>query len=118
MAQYLLKMIQPVGVVPSKDDLVPVMQKLGAIDAELQAQGSWVFGGGLHQPTTATVVRPGKSDPVVTDGPFAEGAEYVGGIMIIDVADLDEALMWSKRYVEATGLGIETSPFIEGAPGA
>lgn len=118
MAQYLLKMIQPVGEVPDQSVLGPVMEKLGAIQQELAAQDSWVFGGGLHQPETASMVRPGSSGPVVTDGPFAEGAEFVGGVTIIDVADLDEALRWAGRYVEATGLATEVSPFIAGVPGA
>lgn len=118
MAQYLLKMIQPVGAVPDKSVLEPIMQQLGAIREELEAQGSWVFGGGLHQPDTASMVRPSESGPVVTDGPFAEGSEYVGGVTIIDVADLDEALRWASRYVEVTGLANEVSPFIAGMPGS
>ena len=118
MAQYLLKMIQPVGEVPDQSVLGPVMEKLGAIREELAAQDSWVFGGGLHQPETASVVRPGDTGPVVTDGPFAEGAEFVGGVTIIDVVDLDEALRWASRYVEATGLSTEVSPFIDGPPKA
>lgn len=118
MAQYLLKMIQPVGEVPDQATLAPIMEQLGAIRQELAAQDSWVFGGGLHQPDTASMVRPGGSGPVVTDGPFAEGAEFVGGVTIIDVTDLDEALRWASRYVEATGLATEVAPFIAGMPGA
>lgn len=117
MAQYLLKMIQPVGQVPDESVLGPVMQRLGVIRDELAAQGSWIFGGGLHQPDAASMVRPSASGPVVTDGPFAEGAEFVGGVTIIDVADLDEALRWAGRYVEATGLATEVAPFIAGVPG-
>ncbi|MFC6703776.1 YciI family protein [Flexivirga alba] len=116
MAQYLLKMIQPVGEVPDHSVLGPIMAKLGAIREELVAQNSWVFGGGLHQPDTASMVRPSDSGPVVTDGPFAEGAEFVGGVTIIDVEDLDEALRWASRYVEATGLANEVAPFIGGMP--
>lgn len=118
MAQYLLKMIQPVGEVPDAAALAPIMERLGAIRQELEAQRSWVFGGGLHQPDSASMVRPGPSGPVVSDGPFAEGAEFVGGVTIIDVADLDEALRWAGRYVEVTGLATEVAPFIDGMPGA
>ena len=118
MAQYLLKMIQPVGEIPDESVLGPVMQRLGVIQQELAAQGSWVFGGGLHQPEAASMVRPGDSGPLVTDGPFAEGAEFVGGVTIIDVADLDEALRWASRYVEVTGLATEVTPFVAGMPGA
>lgn len=118
MAQYLLKMIQPVGIVPDFAELAPVMARLGELQQELANQGSWVFGGGLHQPDSATVIRPGDGEPVVTDGPFAEGSEFVGGLTIIDVADLDEALKWARRYVEATGLPTEVAPFLAGPPGA
>ncbi|GAB3301775.1 hypothetical protein EK0264_01115 [Epidermidibacterium keratini] len=118
MAQYLLKMIQPVGIVPSFEELAPVMQKLGALQQELASEGSWVFGGGLHQPDSATMVRPGDGSPLITDGPFAEGAEFVGGVTIIDVADLDAALRWAKRYVDVTGLATEVTPFLAGPPGA
>jgi hypothetical protein len=117
MAQYLLKMIQPVGEIPDASVLGPVMQKLGVIQQELAAQGSWVFGGGLHQPETASMVRPSESGPVVTDGPVAEGSEFVGGVTIVDVADLDEALRWAGRYVEITGLATEVAPFIAGMAG-
>ena len=96
MAQYLLKMIQPVGIVPDFAELAPVMARLGELQQELANQGSWVFGGGLHQPESATVIRPGDGEPVVTDGPFAEGGEFVGGVTIIDVADLDPTWWWRQ----------------------
>ena len=117
MAQYLLKMIQPVGEVPSTDDLAPVMEQLARIQTELTEQGSWVFGNGLHQPEASSVVRPGATGALVVDGPYAEGKEFVGGITIIDVADLDAALHWARRQVEATGLTIEVAPFLAGPPG-
>ncbi|GAB3500043.1 YciI family protein [Flexivirga lutea] len=116
MAHYLLKMIQPVGEVPDASVLAPVMQQLAVVQRELAAQDSWVFGGGLHQPEAASMVRPGDSGPVVTDGPFAEGAEFLGGVTIIDVADVDEALRWAGRYVEITGLATEVAPFIADTP--
>lgn len=116
MTQYLLKMIQPVGEVPDEAELAPVMQKLAAMQAELVAQGAWVFGAGLHQPEAATVVRPGTSGVVVTDGPYAEGKEFVGGVTIIEVPDLDVALDWGRRYAEAAGLPIEVAPFLAGPP--
>lgn len=116
MAQYLLKMIQPAGEVPDMDALGPVMQKMADLQSELAAQGAWVFGAGLHQPESASVVRPESSGTVVTDGPYAEGKEFVGGVTIIDVADLDEALKWAQRYAEATTLPIEVAPFLSGPP--
>lgn len=111
MAQYLLKMIQPVGIVPDAADLAPVMEELGRCQQELQAKGSWVFGNGLTQPDAATVVRATDSGVSITDGPYSEGKEFLGGVTIIDVPDLDEALSWASRYATATGLPIEVAPF-------
>lgn len=113
MTQYLLTMFQPEGPVPSDEELAPVMAGLEAISAELEAAGSWVFAGGLHPPSSATVVRRSDSAMLVTDGPFLEGKEYVGGFTIIDVPDLDEALVWARRTAACTGLPIEVRPFAD-----
>jgi hypothetical protein len=111
MKQYLLSMYQPQGPIPPPEVLGPVMEKLGAIRRELQDQNAWVFGQGLHAPETATVLRAQGDDVIVTDGPFAEGKEYLGGVTIIKAADLDAALAWARRYAEITGLPIEVRPF-------
>ena len=111
MKQYLLSMYQPEGPIPPPEVLGPVMEKLGAIRRELQDQNAWVFGQGLHAPETATVLKAQGDDVIVTDGPFAEGKEYLGGVTIIKAADLDAALAWARRYAEITGLPIEVRPF-------
>ena len=112
MKQYLLSMYQPQGgQVPPPEVLGPVMEKLGAFRQELASQGAWVFGNGLHAPETATMLRPKDGDVLVTDGPFAEGKEYLGGVTIIKAPDLDTALAWGRRYALATGLPIEVRPF-------
>jgi hypothetical protein len=111
MKQYLLSMYQPQGPIPPPEVLGPVMEKLGAIRRELQDQNAWVFGQGLHAPETATVLRAQGEDVIVTDGPFAEGKEYLGGVTIIKASDLDAALAWARRYAEITGLAIEVRPF-------
>jgi len=111
MKQYLLSMYQPQGPIPPPEVLGPVMEKLGAVRRELQDQNAWVFGQGLHAPETATVLRAEGDDVIVTDGPFAEGKEYLGGVTIIKAADLDAALGWARRYAEITGLPIEVRPF-------
>ena len=111
MKHYLLSFCQPDGEPPAPEALAKIMAKVGALRSELQAQGSWVFGDGLHAPTTATVLRAGDEGVVTTDGPFAEGKEHIGGLVIIRVADLDAALAWSRRYAEATTLPIEVRPF-------
>ncbi len=111
MTHYVLTMFQPEGPVPSAEELAPVMDALGEIRRELRTSGSWVFAGGLHPPSTATVVRSTGGKTLVTDGPFLEGREYVGGLTIIDVPDLDEALVWARRTAECSGLPIEVRPF-------
>jgi hypothetical protein len=111
MKQYLLSMYQPQGPIPSPEVLGPVMEKLGVIRRELQDQGAWVFGQGLHAPETATVLRAQEDEVLVTDGPFAEGKEYLGGVTIIKAPDLDAALAWGRQYTLITGLPIEVRPF-------
>jgi hypothetical protein len=111
MKQYLLSMYQPQGPIPPPEVLGPVMEKLGVLRRELQEQNAWVFGQGLHAPETATVLRPQGDDVIVTDGPFAEGKEYLGGVTIIKAPDLDAALAWARRYAEITGLTMEVRPF-------
>ena len=111
MKQYLLSMYQPEGPIPPPEVLGPVMEKLGVMRQELRDQGAWVFGQGLHAPETATVLRARDDDVMVTDGPFAEGKEYLGGVTIIKAPDLDSALAWGRRYALATGLPIEVRPF-------
>jgi hypothetical protein len=64
------------------------------------AAGAWVFAGGLHGPETATVLRPKDGDVLITDGPYAEGKEYLGGLCLIKAPDLDAALEWGRK---ATG---------------
>ncbi len=60
-----------------------IVRDLDALHAELKAAGAWVFAGGLHAPSTATVVRVKDGELLTTDGPFAEGKEHVGGFWII-----------------------------------
>jgi len=112
MKQYLISMYQPDG--PGRPDpafLERVMKDIYQIRDELKSQGSWVFAGGLHDASTATVVRVRNGEVLMTDGPFAEGKEHIGGFTIIRVADLDAALEWGRRYAQATTLPIEVRPF-------
>ena len=110
MPHYLLSVIQPTGVEPEPGALARVMERVAAVNDELRATGAWVFTAGLHAPDTATVVRTGPGEPLLTDGPYVEGKEYVGGIWMISAADLDAALDWGRRVSEATTLPIEVRP--------
>jgi hypothetical protein len=111
MKQYLISIYQPDGPPPPPEILDKVMADIEAIRAELREAGSWVFGAGLHAPSTATVLRPKDGDVLVTDGPFAEGKEHLGGFTILKAPDLDAALAWGRRYAQATTLPIEVRPF-------
>ena len=111
MKQYLIAMYQPQGPIPPREVLDRVMDELGVVRRKLETTGSWVFGNGLHDGSTATVVRSHDGDVVMTDGPFVEGKEYLGGITIIKAPDLDAALAVGRRYAEITRLPIEVRPF-------
>ncbi len=112
MTRYLLSIQQPDGPPPADVDLGRVGERIEAILGDMRASGAWIFNGALHPPDTATVVQIRDGDQVLTDGPYAEGKEHVGGIAVIAVPDLDEALGWATRLAEAIGLPIEVRPFV------
>jgi hypothetical protein len=111
MKLYLISIYQPDGGPPPPEKLSRVMAELDVIRRELESSGSWVFAGGLHPPSTATLLRASGDDVLVTDGPFVEGKEHLGGFTIIRAPDLDVALEWGRRYARATTLPIEVRPF-------
>ena len=111
MKQYLLSIYQPDGPLPPRDTLDKVMEDMNAFIEETKTAGAWVFNGGLHEPSTATVVRVRDGEPLMTDGPFAEGKEHLGGCCIIKAPDLDSALEWGRKATRATTLPIEVRPF-------
>ncbi len=113
MAQYLLSIYQPVGAPPPPERLESIMRDVNAVRQEMQSAGVWVFAAGLHPTATATVVRVKDGDVLMTDGPFVEGKEHLGGFSIIRVPDLDAALEWAKKLAKATMLPIEVRPFVE-----
>jgi hypothetical protein len=111
MKQYLLSIYQPDGGPPAPEVLDEVMRDLAVLNEEIKAAGAWVFTGGLHPPSTTTVVRVTDGDVLITDGPYAEGKEHVGGFWIITAPDLDAALEWGRKAASATSLPIEVRPF-------
>ena len=108
---YMLSIIQPTGGEISPEDLQTVMADVESLRAELKDAGAWVFAGGLAAPSTATVVRADGDGVLTTDGPFAEGKEYVGGFNVVDAPDLDAALEWGRKLSRATTLPVEVRPF-------
>ncbi|AOT02398.1 YciI family protein [Arthrobacter sp. U41] len=110
MAQYLLSVYQPVGPAPDPEFLEPIMRDVDALNREMQDAGAWVFGAGLHPTDTATVVRAQGTEVLITDGPFAETKEHLGGFTVIEAEDLDAALGWAGKLARATTLPIEVRP--------
>ncbi|GAA2814298.1 YciI family protein [Saccharopolyspora taberi] len=117
MKEYLLSIYQPDGEPPAPEVLDPIMREVEAVNAELRAAGAWVFAGGLHPPSTATVVRSAGEDALMTDGPYVEGKEHIGGFTVIRAEDLDAALEWGRKLARATTLPIEVRPLQEGSCG-
>ena len=111
MTQYLLTVVEPTDGVLEPEVLAAIMKDVDAVDQEMHDAGVWVFAGGLYPPSSATVLRPKDDDVLLTDGPFAEGKEHVGGFSIIDAPDLDAALDWGRKLARATTLPIEVRPF-------
>jgi hypothetical protein len=110
MARYMLGIYQPVGDPPPPEVLEPIMRDLEKVNEEMRAAGAWVFAAGLHDPSTATVLRAQEGEVLVTDGPFAEGKEHLGGFTIIEAPDLDAALEWGRKVARALTLPIEVRP--------
>jgi hypothetical protein len=116
MKQYMLSVIQPTeGEKPPPEVLDAIMRDVDALRAEISAAGSWVFSAGLYPPSTATVVRAKGAEVLITDGPFAEGKECIGGFMIIKAPDLDAALAWARKASQVITLPIEVRPVQEEA---
>ncbi len=113
MPLYLLSIYQPDGDGPGPDSMARIVADLQQLNDELRESSSWVFTGGLHAASSATVVR---SDGMITDGPYVEGKEHIGGIWLINAPDLDAALTWGRKAAAATTLPIEVRPFRDVAP--
>ena len=112
MTQYMLAVHHSPDAPPPPPELMQVaFRQVDAFNAEVQAAGVWVFGGGLHAPEIATVVRAQDGDTIITDGPFAETKEQLGGFWIIDVPDLDAALAWAAKGSAACMGPVEVRPF-------
>ena len=127
MSQYLLSTYAVEGEVHGKqevheqsmtpEEMQTFMERVTALEAEMKASGAFVFTGRLHDPDAATVVRSSDGDLIMTDGPFVESKEHIAGFYIINADDLDAALAWAGKVVDAINHPIEVTPFFE-MPGA
>jgi hypothetical protein len=114
MAQYLLSHHSVEGEArdPMTDEeMQQSWKEIQVLNEELKSAGAWVFGGALHDPDTATVVRMSAGEVLTTDGPFAESKEHLGGFYIIEASDLDAAIAWASKTTAAVRKPIEVRPF-------
>jgi hypothetical protein len=114
MAQYLLSVHSvegEAGTPMADEEMHQYMEQIHVLEGEMKSTGAWVFGGALHAPDTATVVRVSDDDVLTTDGPFAESKEHIGGFYIIEAADLDAALGWASKVTAIVTKPIEVRPF-------
>jgi hypothetical protein len=112
MPQYLLSVYMVEGAeVPSPETQQQMFEGVDRFNTKLQAEGAWVFAGGLHPAETATVVDARGAEPIITDGPFAEAKEQIGGFGVIEAADLDAALTWAREGSAACLGPVEVRPF-------
>jgi hypothetical protein len=118
MKQYMLGVAMVEGAPsPPPEEAQQAYQRVDRLNAELQSAGAWVFAGGLLPASSATVVRADGDDIVVTDGPFTESKEHIGGFWVIQVEDLDVAMSWAAKATRACGAPVEVRPFQEEPPG-
>jgi len=112
MKQYLLSVCFVEGdPAPSGEATEKAYRDVDTLNAEMQAAGAWVFAGGLHPQSSATVLRVKDGEVVTTDGPFTEGKEYIGGFWVIQADDLDAALAWGAKATRACAQPVEVRPF-------
>jgi|SRR5579872_4420671 len=106
--QYLVSVINDTDVLASPDEDVAI----DVFNDHLQAEGHWVFAGGLGSPTSATVIDNRGAEAMITDGPFLESKEYIVGFWIIEAADLDVAVRLAAEGSKACNRKVEVRPFL------
>lgn len=112
MTQYMLSVPGSVDdEMPSAEVVERMFADVETFNQKVRDAGKWVFAGGLEPITTATTVDATGDSPTVTDGPYSEAKEFLGGFWVIEAADLDEALQWAKEGSAACGGAVEVRPF-------
>jgi hypothetical protein len=94
----------------NSEEMQRMFDQVGKYNDELQNAGAWVFGCGLAPASSATVVRATGGDVSMTDGPYAETKEQMGGFWVIEAADLDVALEWARKCAQACEGPVELRP--------
>jgi hypothetical protein len=116
MTHYMMTVHGPAelnefGNYGSKEEMEEAFAATGAFNEKLRAEGYWVFAGGLESASTATVVDGQGETPVITDGPYLESKEVIGGFWVIDAPDLDVALKLAAEASNACRGKVEVRPF-------
>jgi hypothetical protein len=106
--QYLVSVIDDTASSATPEE----MAAIDVFNDRLQAEGHWVFAGGLGSPGTATVIDNRGGEALFTDGPFVESKEYLAGLWIIEAADLDVALKLAAEGSKACDRKVEVRPFL------
>ncbi len=116
MPRFMLSVYGPAdrgefGSYPSKEAMLQAFADTGKFNEKLERDGYFVFADGLDAATTATTVDGQGDKPVITDGPYLETKEYLGGFWVVEAADLDEALALAAEGSKACRAKIEVRPF-------
>lgn len=113
MTRYLVAIHHPHGYDPAVEEDEAMARDIDALNDEMTAAGVRLFVGGLQPPSSARSVqaRP-DGEVLVTDGPYLESKEYVGGFWVLEAADVDEALAWGRKATVACRVPVEVRPFI------
>lgn len=116
MSQYFLAVNHDTGAAATiasmpQEELQKMFEAVGVFNDKLRAEGAWVFAGGLHPVEVTTTVDNTGDAPIVTDGPYTESKEYLGGFWVIEAADLDAALDWATQASKACAGRVEVRPF-------
>ena len=112
MPQYLMSVWHDEEYVVDFDteEMRRIVPQVTAFNQELETAGAWVFGAGLQPASSATVLRPSPTGVSMTDGPYAETKEQMGGFWVIEAPDLDAALDWAQRASDACEGPVELRP--------
>ncbi len=114
MSQYLLSVWHDDNydeVDFDDEEMQRVFAQVDTFNNELQEAGAWVFAGGLLPADSATVVRDNGGEVSMTDGPYAESKEQIGGFWVVDAPDFDTALEWARKGAAACERPVEVRPF-------
>src|SRR5580693_5511649 len=106
--QYLVSVLNDADTLATSEE----MAAIDVFNDRLQAEGHWVFAGGLGAPSTATVIDNRGEEAMFTDGPFLESKEYLAGFWIMEAPDLDVALKLAAEGSKACNRKVEVRPFL------